>query len=37
MSPEIKGLLVVTAIKLIVVFTITLVGVALLTDRKSVV
>ena len=36
MSPEIKGLILVSAIKLIVVFTITLVGVALLTlmERK---
>jgi NADH-quinone oxidoreductase subunit H len=36
MTPEIKGLLLVTAIKLIVVFTITLIGVALLTlmERK---
>ncbi len=36
MTPEIKGLVLVSAIKLIVVFTITLVGVALLTlmERK---
>ncbi|MEO8634477.1 MAG: NADH-quinone oxidoreductase subunit NuoH [Gemmatimonadales bacterium] len=36
MSPEIKGLLVVSALKLVIVFTITLVGVALLTlmERK---
>ena len=36
MTPEIKGLLLVSALKLIVVFTITLVGVALLTlmERK---
>jgi NADH-quinone oxidoreductase subunit H len=36
MTPEIKGLLLVTAVKLIVVFTITLIGVALLTlmERK---
>ncbi len=36
MTPEIKGLILVSALKLIVVFTITLVGVALLTlmERK---